>query len=86
VSLKNDAGKVLLALGARESNADIAKAIGLDGAADLLADLLDPGGDLLSVMRRTRDLGQSKEVLPDIGAIGVLLAKLLVYLLLNIKM
>jgi len=52
VSLKDDTGEVLLALGARESNADIAKTISLDGAADLLADLLDPGGNLLGVMRR----------------------------------
>jgi len=86
VSLKDDTGEVLLALGARESNADIAKTISLDGAADLLADLLDPGGNLLGVMRRTRDLSQGKEVLPDTGAFRILLAELLVDLLLNIKM
>jgi len=85
VSLKNNARNVLLALSSRESDADIAKSISLNSAAELLADLLDPSRNLTSVMRRTRDLSQGKEVLPHGGAIGVLLAEVLVELLLDVK-
>jgi len=86
VSLKNNTRKVLLALSAREGDANVAKLISLDTAAKLLADLLDPGRDLLGVMRRTRDLSQSKEELPKRRAFRILLAKFLINLLLNIKM
>jgi len=85
VSLKDDAREVLLALSCRDGDADVAKLISLDGAAELLADLLDPSGDLLSVVRGARDLSESKEELPESRALGVLLAKLLVDLLLSIK-
>jgi len=86
VSLKDDARKILLALGGRDSNANIAKLISLHGAAELLADFLSPSRNLLGVVRRTRDLSQCKEILPNARAFGILLAKLFIKLLLNIKM
>jgi len=86
VSLKNNTRKVLLALSGRDSNANIAEFISLHRAAKLLADFLSPSRNLGSVVRRTRNLSQCKEVLPNARAFGILLAKLFVKLLLNIKM
>jgi len=85
VSLQDNTREVLLALSGRDSNADIAKRIRLDSAAELLADFLDPSGDLASVVGRTRDLSQSKEEFPESRAFRILLAKFLINLLLNIK-
>jgi len=86
VSLHHNTRKVLLALSSRDSDANIAKTISLDSAAELLANLLNPCGNLSSVVGRTRDFSQCKEELPQTRAFGVLLAKFLINLLLNIKM
>jgi len=86
MALKNDARAVLLALGGRKRNADIAKSISLHSAADLLADLLDPLGDLLSVVRGTRDLSEGEEVPPHSLAFRILLAEFLINLLLDVQM
>jgi len=83
--LEDDAREVLLALSSRDGDANVAEMISLHLTADLLAELLNPLGDLLSVMRRTRDLSESKEVLPKIRALRILSAKLLIDLLLCVK-
>jgi len=85
MALKDDAGAVLLALGGGEGDADVAKSISLDSAADLLADLLDPLRDLLSVVRGAGDLSESEEVPPHALTFRVLLTEFLVNLLLDVQ-
>lgn len=81
VSLENNTGDLLLAGSGRDGDAGVAQVVDLHSAADLLADLSSPSSNLLGVSAGTGDLGESKEVAPDIRALGVLLAKLCIELL-----
>jgi len=85
VSLQDDAGNVLLALGGGDLDANVAELISLHLTADFLTDLLDPLGDLLGVVRRTRDLSQSEEEFPHCITLRVLGAQLLINLLLDVQ-
>ena len=78
MTLEDNGGAGLLAGGGGEGDGDVADGVNLHGTAELLALLLSPLAGKLGVVRGTGNLGKRDKVLPDIGAVGVLLAELVV--------
>ena len=85
VALEHNRGAGLLAGGGREGDGNVADSVDLHGPAELLALLLSPLAGKSSVVGGAGDLGEGDKVLPDIGAVGVLLAELLIKLGVSLK-